>query len=99
MEYRCVKTSEGFVRAQWRGTWRYSSYLVPSLFHDAYCKVLEDLAIDARGKHPVPIAGDFYAQERGCPTTNASGRTLLKILGAWNKIVRYLYVTCTELNL
>ncbi|KAH8273537.1 hypothetical protein KR026_004752, partial [Drosophila bipectinata] len=42
---------EGFVRIQWGGTWVYSCYLAPSLSLDAYCKALEELAVDARGKH------------------------------------------------
>ncbi|XP_070132570.1 uncharacterized protein [Drosophila bipectinata] len=79
---RQVRRGEGFVRIQWGGTWVYSCYLAPSLSHDAYCKALEELAVDARGKHPVLIAGDFnaWAQEWGSTTTNARGRALLEIL-------------------
>ncbi|XP_070134015.1 uncharacterized protein [Drosophila bipectinata] len=59
----------------------YSCYLAPSLSLDAYCKALEELAVDARGKHPVLIAGDFnaWAQEWWSTTTNARGRALLEI--------------------
>ncbi|XP_033253052.1 uncharacterized protein LOC117192470 [Drosophila miranda] len=43
---------------------------------------LDNLAADARGRHPVAIGGDFYAwaEEWGSVATNARGRALLEII-------------------
>ncbi|XP_033242993.1 uncharacterized protein LOC117186380 isoform X2 [Drosophila miranda] len=43
---------------------------------------LDNLAADARGRHPVAIGGDFnaWAEEWGSVATNARGRALLEII-------------------
>ncbi|XP_060665439.1 uncharacterized protein LOC132797704 [Drosophila nasuta] len=77
-----VRSSRGFVRARWGNQWLYSCYLAPSLTISEFASVMEEIALDVRGKPQVIIAGDFnaWAEEWGSSRTNARGQTVLEAL-------------------
>ncbi|XP_060665723.1 uncharacterized protein LOC132798010 [Drosophila nasuta] len=62
--------------------WLYSCYLAPSLTISEFASVMEEIALDVRGKPQVIIAGDFnaWAEEWGSSRTNARGQTVLEAL-------------------
>ncbi|XP_041450123.1 uncharacterized protein LOC121404537 [Drosophila obscura] len=75
-----IKAGNGYVRAKVGNLWTYSCYLAPSLLLDSFNRIIEEIVDDARSRTNVLIAGDYnaWAQEWGCQSTNARGRSLLE---------------------
>ncbi|KAH8338603.1 hypothetical protein KR074_011122 [Drosophila pseudoananassae] len=73
-----VHSAEGFVRARIGGAWLYSCYMAPSLTTIEFERMMDCLGNDIRGRSDVLVAGDFnaWAQDWGCPRTNARGRVV-----------------------
>ncbi|XP_070136093.1 uncharacterized protein [Drosophila bipectinata] len=73
-----VHSAEGFVRARIGGAWLYSCYMAPSLTTSEFERMMDCLGKDIRGRSDVLVAGDFnaWAQDWGCPRTNARGRVV-----------------------
>lgn len=62
-----------FVRAKIDGYHIYSCYAPPSLTIEEYDSFLDRLTIDARGRSPVFIAGDFNAPQNGAAQGQTGG--------------------------
>ena len=73
------QTYSGFVWAKINGVYVYSCYAPPSLTLPEFEEMLDSLVLDASGRSPRVIAGDFnaWAREWGSRETNARGRSLL----------------------
>ncbi|KAH8340499.1 hypothetical protein KR074_009548, partial [Drosophila pseudoananassae] len=73
-----VHSAEGFVRVRIGGAWLYSCYMAPSLTTNEFERMIDCLGNDIRGRSDVLVAGDFnaWAQDWGCPRTNARGRVV-----------------------
>ena len=71
---------EGFIRAKVKGIHIYSCYAPPSATLVEYERMLAALVLDARGRWPIIIGGDFnaWALEWGSRITNVRGRVLLE---------------------
>lgn len=75
-----MTTECGFVRATVSGICIYSCYIPPRYDIVEYKRIIDTLTIDAAGRRPILIAGDFnaWATEWGCPRSNERGRFLLE---------------------
>ncbi|KAH8331310.1 hypothetical protein KR074_010164, partial [Drosophila pseudoananassae] len=73
-----VHSAEGFVRARIGGAWLYSCYMAPSITTIEFERMMDFLGNDIKGRSDVLVAGDFnaWAQDWGCPRTNARGRVV-----------------------
>ncbi|XP_041449542.1 uncharacterized protein LOC121404267 [Drosophila obscura] len=60
-QFTDISRASGYVRAKVGATWVYSVYLAPSLSLYEFAGILDNLAADVRGRHPVAIGGDFNA--------------------------------------
>ncbi|CAD7081162.1 unnamed protein product [Hermetia illucens] len=74
------QAGSGFVWAKISGVYVYSCYAPPSLTLSEFEQMLDDLVLDAKGRSPKVIAGDFnaWALEWGSRESNARGRSLLE---------------------
>ncbi|XP_070070132.1 uncharacterized protein [Drosophila takahashii] len=84
-----ILAADGFVRAEVGSYSIYSCYLAPSLPLEAFCRILDDLSSDLRGRANVIVGGDFnaWAQEWGSVSTNVRGRAVLKAFASTDVVL------------
>ncbi|CAD7087980.1 unnamed protein product [Hermetia illucens] len=73
------QAASGFVWAKISGVYVFSFYAPPSLTLSEFEQMLDNLVLDARGRSPKVIAGDFNAAlEWGSRESNVRGRSLIE---------------------
>ncbi|XP_043064710.1 uncharacterized protein LOC122320583 [Drosophila ficusphila] len=79
LQIQCRHSGRGFVRAKVGSLTIYSCYIAPSVDSQTFGSIVDDILEDARGRHPIIIAGDFnaWATEWGSRLTNHRGHILL----------------------
>ncbi|XP_053968397.1 uncharacterized protein LOC128869821 [Anastrepha ludens] len=83
---KMMTAKHGFTWVKTKGIYFFSCYAPPSLTAEEYERMLTALAFEARGKHPVLIAGDFNAWSTtwGSTRTSRRGRVLLESLAPFD---------------
>ncbi|XP_043064424.1 uncharacterized protein LOC122320310 [Drosophila ficusphila] len=79
LQIQCRHSGRGFVRAKVGSLTIYSCYIAPSVDSQTFGSIVDDILEDARGRHPIIIAGDFnaWATEWGSRLTNHRGHIFL----------------------
>ncbi len=75
-----LRQEDGYAIAKINNIYFFSCYAPPSLQLSEYESMIDKIVAEARGHHPIVIAGDFnaWAEEWGSKYTNIRGKTLLE---------------------
>jgi hypothetical protein len=88
-ERKSNRQYDGFVYAKVNGVHFYSCYIPPSVCLEDFKETLDRLVVDANGKRPIIVAGDFnaWAVEWGSKRTTPNGAALLEAFESLNLVL------------